>query len=63
MFYTGYLVVEDGDGARFRVRQFRGRRFFKRIVRYVLDTGIQVYPLDSDTFQVCKTGEKLQRVR
>jgi hypothetical protein len=63
MVYAGYLVVEDRKGARFRVRKFCGRRFFKPIVRYVLDTGQRLEPIDSDTFQVAATGEKLLQVR
>jgi len=59
MFYAGYLVVEDRGGEQLRVRQFRGRRLLKRIVRYELDTGDPVYPLDSNTFQIPKTGKAL----
>jgi len=63
MFYAGYFVVENGDGARLLVRQFHGRRFFKSITRYELDSGARVTRLSGNTFQVAATGEKLLQVR
>jgi len=63
MVYAGYLVVEDKKGARFLVRKFRGRRFFKPVVRYLLDSGERLQPIDGGSFQIRSTGEKLLHIR
>lgn len=63
MVYVGYLVVEDCSGSRLRVRKFRGRRFFKPVVRYLLESGEQLRPIGGDTFEVTSTGEKLLQLR
>lgn len=63
MVYVGYLVVEDRSGSRFRVQKFRGRRFFKPVVRYLLESGERLEPIDPDTFQIRSTGEKLLHLR
>lgn len=60
--YLGRILVEDASGARFYVHEYRGRRTFLRVKRYVLDTGEPVRALDRDKFEIVTTGERLQRV-
>jgi hypothetical protein len=60
--YAGRILVEDADGSRFYVHEYRGRRTFFRTKRYVLDTGEPVRRLDERTFVIERTGERLARV-
>jgi hypothetical protein len=60
--YKGRILVEDSSGARFYVHEYRGRRTFLRMKRYVLDTGEAVHVIDADTFEISTTGERLRRV-
>jgi hypothetical protein len=60
--YSGRILVEDGSGARFYVHEYRGRRTFLRVRRYMLDTGEQVNRVDRNTFAIVSTGERLTRV-
>jgi hypothetical protein len=63
MEFSGLILVEDGSGARHRIGAFWSRRFFKMVRQYRLETGARVDRIDSDTFQVPATGEKLQVLR
>jgi hypothetical protein len=60
--YSGGILVEDAEGSRFHVHEYRGRRTLFRARRYVLDTGESVRRLDAHTFVVERTGERLMRV-
>ena len=60
--YSGRILVEDADGSRFYVHEYRGRRTFLRIKRYMLETGEQVRRVDARTFEIAGTGERLTRV-
>jgi hypothetical protein len=60
--YSGRILVEDASGARFYVHEYRGRRTFLRVRRYMLDTGEQVRRVDARTFMIAGTGERLTRV-
>ena len=60
--YLGRILVEDAHGARFYVHEYRGRRTFLRVRRYMLDTGEQVRSTGSGTFVIVDTGEVLTRV-
>ncbi len=60
--YTGRILVEDASGARFYVHEYRGRRTFLRVRRYMLDTGEPVRRIDGECFAIVETGEKLMRV-
>ena len=60
--YSGRILVEDSSGARFYVHEYRGRRTFLRMKRYVLDTGEAVRVVDAGTFEISTTGERLRRV-
>jgi hypothetical protein len=60
--YLGRILVEDATGARFYVHEYRGRRTFLRVRRYMLDTGEPVRRVDAHSFVIEATGEKLTRV-
>ena len=60
--YTGRILVEDASGARFYVHEYRGRRTFRSVRRYMLDTGEQVRRIDANCFAIVATGETLIRV-
>jgi hypothetical protein len=60
--YSGRIPVEDASGSRIYVYQYTGRRTFRRVTRYMLDTGESVRWLDDRTFVVDATGETLRRV-
>jgi hypothetical protein len=60
--YSGGILVEDASGSRFYVHEYRGRRTFLRGRRYMLDTGEPVRRVDSSTFVIETTGERLVRV-
>lgn len=60
--YTGRILVEDAEGVQQFVHEFRGRRTFLPVKRYMLDTGEHVRRLDERTFVISKTGERLTRV-
>lgn len=60
--YSGGVLVEDASGSRFYVHEYRGRRTFLPVRRYVLDTGEQVRRVDGDSFEIVTTGERLIRV-
>jgi hypothetical protein len=60
--YSGRILVEDASGARFYVHEYRGRRTFLRVRRYMLDTGEEVRRVDGETFVITGTGERLVRV-
>ena len=60
--YSGRILVEDGAGARFYVHEYRGRRTFLLVRRYMLDTGEPVRPIDKQNFEIATTGERLVRV-
>lgn len=60
--YSGRILVEDATGARFYVHEYRGRRTFLRVRRYMLDTGEQVRRVDRRSFVIVATGERLTRV-
>ena len=60
--YSGRIFVEDATGARFYGHEYRGRRTFLRVRRYMLDTGEQVRRVDARTFVIVATGEWLTRV-
>ena len=60
--YTGRILVEDASGARFYVHEYRGRRTFLRVRRYMLDTGEPVRRIDGKCFAIVATGETLMRV-
>ena len=48
--YSGRILVEDGAGARFYVHEYRGRRTFLLVRRYMLDTGEPVRRIDKRNF-------------
>ena len=60
--YSGGILVEDAHGSRFFVHEYRGRRTFLRMKRYMLETGEQVRRVDARTFEIVETGERLTRV-
>ena len=60
--YSGRILVEDATGARFYVHEYRGRRTFLPVRRYMLDTGEPVRRVDGTCFAIVATGEKLIRV-
>jgi hypothetical protein len=60
--YAGRITVEDASGARFQVHEFRGRRFFWRARRFVLETGELVKRVDFDHYVIGPTGEVLLRI-
>jgi hypothetical protein len=60
--YSGRILVEDATGARYYVHEYRGRRTFLRVRRYMLDTGEPVRRVDRHTFVIDATGEKLTHV-
>jgi hypothetical protein len=60
--YSGRILVEDASGARFWVHEYRGRRTFLRVNRYILDTGEPVRRIDANSFAIVATGETLVRV-
>jgi hypothetical protein len=60
--YSGRILVEDASGARFYVHEYRGRRTFLRVRRFMLDTGEQVRRVDARSFVIAATGERLTRV-
>jgi hypothetical protein len=60
--YSGRILVEDASGARFWVHEYRGRRTFLRVTRYMLDTGEPVRCVDARSFAIIATGETLVRV-
>lgn len=60
--YSGRILVEDASGARFYVHEYRGRKTFLPVRRYMLDTGEPIRRVDSQTFEITTTGERLQRV-
>ena len=57
--YSGRLLVEDDSGARLYVHEYRGRRTFLRVSRYMLDTGEPVRRIDKRNFEIVATGERL----
>jgi hypothetical protein len=60
--YAGRITVENATGARYQVHEYRGRRLFKLVRRFVLETGQRVQRLDFDNYVVAQTGEPLSRV-
>ena len=60
--YSGRILVEDATGARFYVHEYRGRRTFLRVRRYMLDTGETVRRVSPHAFVIVATGERLTRV-
>lgn len=60
--YTGRILVEDAEGVQQFVHEFRGRRTFLPVKRYMLDTGEQVRRIDERNFVIATTGERLTRV-
>ena len=60
--YSGRVLVEDESGARIYVHEYSGRRTFRRVRRYMLDTGEPVRRVDGKWFVIVATGEKLMRV-
>lgn len=60
--YSGGILVEDAEGSRFHVHEYRGRRTLFWAKRYVLDTGESVRRVDARTFVIERTGERLTRV-
>jgi hypothetical protein len=59
--YSGRILVEDADGSRFYVHEYRGRRTFLRMKRYMLETGEEVRRVDARSFVIVRTGERLTR--
>lgn len=62
MEYAGRITVEDASGARFQLHEYRGRRFFKLMRRFMLDTGEPVERVDFDNYMIATTREPLVRV-
>jgi hypothetical protein len=62
MNYAGSMVVEDEGGTRLQLHEYRGRRFFRRVRNFVLDTGEPVERIDCEIYAVAKTGERLRLV-
>lgn len=60
--YSGRILVEDAEGVRHYVHEYRGRRTFLPVKRYMLETGEQVQRVDAHSFVIEKTGERLTRV-
>ena len=55
-------VVEDVRGARFQLYEYRGRRFMRKVRKFVLDTGDLVKRVDFDHYVIAASGEPLMRV-
>jgi hypothetical protein len=62
MQYAGRLRVEDARGARFQIHEYRGRQLFRKVRRFVLETGEPVRRVDFDHHEVAKTGKRLVRI-
>jgi len=60
--YSGCVLVQDASGARLYLHEYRGRRTFLPVRRYMLDTGEQVRRIDAKTFEIVPSGERLVRV-
>ena len=60
--YAGRILVEDAEGSRLYVHEYRGRRTLFSARRYMLDTGESVRLVDARTFEIERTGERLTRV-
>ena len=63
MDYAGRIIVESATGVRYQVHEYRGRRLFRLVRRFVLETGQRVQRLDFDNYIVTRTGEPLCRVQ
>lgn len=63
LHYAGHITVESATGARYQVHQYRGRRLFRLVSRFVLETGQRVQCLDFDHYVIARTGEPLSRVQ
>jgi len=61
MEYAGRITVEDVQGKRFQVHEFRGRRFLKRVRKFVLESGEAVRKIDFDNYEV-GNGRRLVRI-
>ena len=59
--YSGRILVEDAEGVQHFVHEYRGRRTFLPVKRYMLDTGEQVRRVDEHSFVITRTGERLIR--
>jgi hypothetical protein len=62
MEYAGRLVVEDQNGARLQMYEYRGRRLFKAVRHYRLETGQPVNRIDFDNYVIAGIGTPLKRV-
>jgi len=62
MEYAGRILVRDKAGARFQIHEWRGRRMFKPVRRFILETGQDVVRLSFDSYVVGQTGEPLTRI-
>ena len=60
--YSGRIPVEDASGSRIYVYEYTGRRTFRRVKRYMLDTGEPVRRVDEQAFVIIAIGEKLVRI-
>jgi len=60
--YVGCILVEDASGCRFRLYEYRHRRFLSWKRYFILDDGEPVRRLDSDHYEVAATEEILLRV-
>jgi hypothetical protein len=63
MQYAGRMLVEDSNGCRFQLHEYRKRRMFRADVRrFVLETGESVRRINFDNYVIAKTGETLVRI-
>ena len=62
MEYAGRITVEDANGTRLQIHEFRGRRLFKDVRQFVLENGAPVKRVDFDHYVVAPTGEVLVRI-
>lgn len=62
MKYVGRILVEDASGCRLEIHHYQERRLIGFASMYRFDTGEPVLRLDSETFVIASTGERLRRV-
>lgn len=62
MRYEGRIIVEDADGCRFEIHEYRSRWSFWPARRFVLETGEPVNRINFDNYVIATTGEALVRV-
>lgn len=62
MKYIGRILVEDASGCRFDVHEYSKRSLLAHVRIFTLDTGEVLSLVDTNTFLIRTTGERLIRV-